>query len=148
MKPKLHAAAGAIALATILTFWLSTVLSEIFGGPATVAAAKTAILYGMALLIPAMATAGATGAAMGRGWKLPQVQVKLRRMKIIATNGILVLLPSAVFLAFRAQAGVFDTTFYTVQAIELLAGATNIILLGLNLRDGLALALRRNRRAV
>ncbi|MCU9847670.1 hypothetical protein OEZ60_06585 [Defluviimonas sp. WL0024] len=148
MKPKIHAAAGAIALATILTFWLSTVLSEIFGSPATVAAVKTAILYGMALLIPAMATAGATGAAMGRGWKLPQVQVKLRRMKIIATNGILVLLPSAVFLAFRARAGVFDTTFYTVQAIELLAGATNIILLGLNLRDGLALALRRNRRAV
>ncbi len=36
-----------------------------------------------------------------------------------------------------ALAGSFDTTFYAVQALELLAGATNLTLMGLNVRDGL-----------
>lgn len=42
----------------------------------------------------------------------------------------------------RAQAGQFDTAFFAVQALELLAGATNIALLSLNLRDGLRIATR------
>jgi hypothetical protein len=33
--------------------------------------------------------------------------------------------------------GEFDTAFYAVQALELAAGAANITLLGLNMRDGL-----------
>ncbi|HXX85674.1 MAG TPA: hypothetical protein VEN29_17060, partial [Casimicrobiaceae bacterium] len=43
------------------------------------------------------------------------------------------------FLASKARAGEFDTAFYLVQALELAAGATNITLLSLNLRDGLKL---------
>jgi hypothetical protein len=143
MKPALHAAAGTLALATISTFWLSTVLSELFGSYDTITSVKTGVLYGMILLIPAMATAGATGASLGKGWKLPQVAAKSRRMKIIAANGLLILLPSAVFLAMRAQSGHFDTLFYTIQGVELCAGLVNISLLSLNLRDGLALAKRR-----
>jgi hypothetical protein len=38
-------------------------------------------------------------------------------------NGILVLIPAALFLASKAQAAEFDTTFYAVQAHELAAGA-------------------------
>ena len=68
---------------------------------------------------------------------------KSRRMKIIAANGILILMPSAFFLALKAQAGAFDTVFYTVQAFEIIAGATNITLLSLNMRDGMALRRRR-----
>ena len=52
-------------------------------------------------------------------------------------NGILVLIPAALFLAFKARAADFDAAFYAVQALELTAGATNIVLLGLNMRDGL-----------
>lgn len=147
MKPKIHAAAGTIALLLIATFWLSSVTSELFLGHDAIAIVKTGILYGMALLIPAMATAGATGASLGRKSKLPQVAAKSRRMKLIAANGILILIPSAVFLALRAQAGLFDTPFYAVQVLELIAGATNITLLSRNLRDGLALARRRKQRA-
>ncbi|MCE8546878.1 hypothetical protein KBY25_13690 [Ruegeria pomeroyi] len=143
MKLKLHALSGGIALLTIACFWTSTALVELLGTHAQIARVKTAILYGMALLIPAMATAGATGAALGKGWRLPEVAAKSRRMKLIAANGLLVLLPSAVFLALRANAGQFDTLFYAVQALELLAGATNITLLTLNLRAGLALRRRR-----
>jgi len=46
---------------------------------------------------------------------------------------------SAVFLAFKAEATEFDGWFYAVQLLELIAGATNITLLSLNMRDGLKL---------
>jgi len=143
MLVKLHAAAGTLALFTIAGFWTATAVSELFGTAALIAAVKTGILYGMAVLIPALAAAGATGTQLGRGMKLPQVEAKTTRMKLIAANGLLVLLPSAIFLALRAQAGTFDTAFYSVQTLELLAGATNITLLALNLRDGLRLSARR-----
>jgi len=51
-----------------------------------------------------------------------------------------VLVPCAIFLNRWAAASTFDTTFYVVQAIELLAGATNLVLMGLNVRDGLRMA--------
>ena len=143
MKLKIHALSGSIALLTISTFWISTVLSELFAGHATIASVKTGVLFGMIVLIPAMATAGATGAALGKGWKLPQVIRKSKRMKIIAANGLLILLPSAIFLALRARADQFDALFYSVQALELVAGATNITLLTRNMKDGLALRARK-----
>lgn len=40
----------------------------------------------------------------------------------------------------RAAAGQFDATFTPVQAVELAAGATNVALLGPNVRDGIARA--------
>lgn len=143
MKPILHAAAGTTALLCILTFWISTLVSELFGTHAQITAVKTAVLYGMALLIPSMIAVGASGAALGKGWKLPAVARKSRRMKFIAANGALILLPSAVFLAMQAQSGTFDTLFYTVQAVEIIAGAANITLLSLNMRDGMALRRRK-----
>jgi len=142
MLTKLHAAVGTLGLMIIAGFWSATAISELFGTSDQIAMAKTAILYGMALLIPSLAAAGITGARLGRGMKLPQVAAKTTRMKVIAANGILILLPSAVFLALRAQAGQFDTAFYAVQVLELLAGATNFTLLSLNLRDGLRIAAR------
>lgn len=93
----------------------------------------------MLVLVPAMAAAGGSGFSLGKGWKSPAVLRKKRRMQIIAANGILILLPSAVFLANRAAAGEFDWAFAAVQAIELIAGAVNITLLALNMRDGFAL---------
>ena len=139
MKAKLHAAFGGLALVTICCFWGSTVVSELFGDHAAIAAVKNAILWGMLVLVPAMAAAGGSGFALGKGWKSPAVLRKKRRMKIIAANGILILVPSAVFLAGRAGAGEFDWAFAMVQAIELIAGAVNITLLSLNMRDGFAL---------
>jgi len=139
MKAKLHAAFGGLALVTICCFWGSTVLTELFGDHAAIAGVKNAILWGMLVLVPAMAAAGGSGFSLGKGWKSPAVLRKKRRMKIIAANGILILVPSAVFLASRAAAGEFDWAFAAVQAIELIAGAVNITLLSLNMRDGFAL---------
>ena len=68
-------------------------------------------------------------------------------MKIVALNGMLVLLPSAVFLATKAGAQEFDTVFWIVQAAEIVAGATNITLISLNAKDGFALSKgRKNKR--
>jgi hypothetical protein len=139
MKTKIHAFAGALALLTICMFWSATFIAETFGDAAAIAAVKNGILAGMLVLAPAMAMAGASGFSLGKGWRSPAVQRKKQRMKIIAANGILILVPSAVFLASKAGAGVFDAAFVAVQAIELIAGAVNITLLSLNMRDGLAL---------
>jgi len=133
----IHPIAGAVAIATIATFWLSTALSELFGSHALVTSVKTAIPWGFLLLIPALATAGSSGVILAKGRRAGLIGAKFKRMPFIAANGILVLIPSALFLASKAQAAEFDSIFYAVQTFELLAGATNISLLGLNVRDGL-----------
>ena len=58
-------------------------------------------------------------------------------MPWIAGNGVLVLIPSALFLAWKAGQGQLDVAFYAVQAVELTAGAVNVTLLSRNMRDGL-----------
>lgn len=61
-------------------------------------------------------------------------------MPIIAANGVLVLLPSAFYLAWLSSQGEFGLLFFSIQAVELVRGAVNLALMSLNLRDGLRLA--------
>ncbi len=103
---------------------------------------------GFLLLVPALALTGGTGFSLMRGRRGRLADAKLRRMPIIVVNGLLLLIPAALFLAFKAKADEFDAYFYIVQAIELIAGAVNITLLGLNLRDGLMMKGRLRRRNV
>lgn len=136
--PKIvHPVAGIVAMLTIAVFWLATALSELFAPQAAIVAVKTAIPWGFLLLVPALMATGGSGFVLSRGRRAGLAGVKIRRMRLIATNGILVLIPAALFLAARAKAGQFDTAFLAVQALELAAGATNLTLLALNMRDGL-----------
>lgn len=135
----IHPLAGLVAILTIATFWLSTAISELFGSEAAVIAVKTAIPWGFILLVPALAATGGSGFFLSKGQRTGLVGTKLKRMPFIGANGLLVLIPAALFLASKAKAGEFDATFYTVQALELIAGAINITLLGLSMRDGMAL---------
>ncbi|MFY2824540.1 hypothetical protein [Ruegeria sp. MALMAid1280] len=137
MKTRIHAIAGGIGFLIILLFWTSTVFSELFASHETVAAVKGLILKGMFILIPAMAIVGGSGMAMGRRRKDAPARAKKKRMPIIALNGLLILVPAAWFLAGKAAAGEFDSTFYLVQLVELVAGAANLTMMGLNIRDGL-----------
>ncbi|MAW99998.1 MAG: hypothetical protein CMN72_10215 [Sphingomonas sp.] len=143
MARMIHPIAGAIALLTISFFWLSTVSSELFGSDALVVTVKTMIPWGFLILIPSLMAAGGSGFLLGKGWRNPLVSVKRKRMPIIAGNGILILIPSALYLSFKAQAESFDAGFYIVQTMELIAGAVNITLLSLNMRDGLRLTRKR-----
>lgn len=133
----IHPVAGTLATLTIATFWLSTALSELFAPQAIVTAVKTAIPWGFLLLVPALAATGGSGFALAKGRRAGLIGAKIKRMPLIAANGILVLIPAALFLASKARAAEFDTSFYAVQALELVAGAANIALMGLNMRDGL-----------
>lgn len=140
MKTRIHAIAGAIGLLMILLFWTSTILSELFGSYETIAFVKGWILYGMLILVPAMAIVGGSGMSLGAGRSEQMVTAKKKRMPIIAANGLLILVPMAFILESKASAGTFDTMFYVLQGVELIAGATNLTLMGLNMRDGLKLS--------
>lgn len=139
MKTKVHAIAGFIGFLMIALFWTSTVYSELFTDHATIAAVKAAILKGMFIFLPAMAIVGASGMSLG-GKRHDRLSLaKKKRMPIIAANGLLILLPAALYLESKAASGAFDTIFYAIQVLELIAGAANLTMMGLNIRDGLTL---------
>lgn len=144
----LHPLAGLIALLTIATFWFSTAISELALSETAVIAVKTAIPWGFLLLVPALAATGGSGFFLSQGRRGGLIGAKLKRMPFIAANGLLILIPAALLLASKARAGEFDTIFYVVQTVELIAGATNIALLSLNMRDGLRMTGRLKRRSL
>lgn len=146
MKTIVHPVAGVLALLCIVSFWLSTALTELFGSTEAIQAVKTAIPWGFLVLVPALAATGGSGFALSQGRRGGLVGTKIRRMPWIAANGVLVLIPAALFLAHKARAAEFDAVFYAVQVVELVAGAVNIALLGLNMRDGLRMKGRLRRR--
>lgn len=141
-----HSTAGAIALFAIATFWISTVLSETLGSVASVVAVKSAIPWGFLILVPAVMTTGRSGFLLSKGRRGGLVGAKIKRMPIFMLNGLLVLIPSAFYLASKAKTEAFDTGFYSVQVLELLAGTVNLTILGLNTRDGLKMTGRLRRR--
>lgn len=96
---RVHAVTALVGFALILTFWLSTVVVELFGSADAVTTVKQAIPW-----------------------------------------GLLVLTPCVLYLGAVADQHPFDTRFQVVQAIELIAGATNLVLMGANIRDGLRLS--------
>jgi hypothetical protein len=141
MPKRAHLVAGLLAPLCIATFFLSTMLTELFGSHAAVAQLKSLIVTpGLWIMVPLMAAAGGSGMFLARSRKGRLVDAKKKRMPFIAANGLLVLVPCAIVLNRWAAAGSFDTGFYVVQAIELVAGATNLVLMGLNARDGLRMA--------
>ncbi len=141
MPKIIHRIGGFVAPFCIVLFWTSTVFVELFGLPATVAQLKSLIVTpGLWILIPATAMAGGSGMFMSRSRPGRLVDTKKKRMPFIAANGLLVLVPCAMMLHRWAAAGSFDTMFYIVQAIELIAGPINLVLMALNLRDGLRMA--------
>lgn len=143
LPARLHAAAGAVAMLTILGLQTMITLGETSGYPAEIAALRSRVLAVVCLLlVPAMIAAGASGARLGRGWRGPLIAAKRRRMMVIATLGLLVLLPLAVGLWGLAARGMIDGRFVLLQRIETLAGLVNLLLLGLNLRDGMRLRRR------
>ncbi|MBI5890881.1 MAG: hypothetical protein HZB47_09415 [Nitrosomonadales bacterium] len=140
MKPVIHAAAGATAMLIIALFWVSTLVSEIFLDDAAVAAVKHAIVFGLFLLVPCMAATGGSGFMLSRMRSGDLLELKKKRMAVIGANGLLVMIPAAIFLNGKAVAGEFDALFYSVQAVELIVGTVQLTLMGMNFRDGLRLA--------
>lgn len=145
MKSLLHAIAGTTAMIIIASFWISTLVSEVFLTHTAVTEVKHGILYALFLLLPLMAVTGGSGFSLGKmkkgisSWDLI-LDRKKKRMAIIVANAFLVMIPVAFFLNNKAASGEFDTVFYAIQALELLAGGMQLALMSLNFRDGLKLA--------
>jgi len=139
MLKRIHPIAGIIASLTILTFWTSTVASELLGSIETIAFVKQAIPWGLLILVPALAITGASGFRLAGTSSDFRLVRKKRRMPFIAGNGLLILVPAALYLATLASRREFGSHFYAVQAFELIAGAVNLTLMSLNIRDGLRL---------
>ncbi len=124
MPKRAHFVAGLVALLCIATFFLSTIGVELFGSPAAVARLKSLIVTpGLWILVPAIAATGGSGLFLGRTRRGRLVDAKKKN--------------------HWAAAGSFGAAFYAVQALELVAGAVNLTLMGLNMRDGLRLTGRR-----
>ena len=141
MPNRAHLVAGVIATLCIATFFLSTLLVELFGSQASVAWLKSFVVVpGLFILVPAVAITGGSGFFLSKSRRGRLVDSKKKRMPFIAANGLIVLVPCAIVLSRWSAAGSFDTAFYVVQAIELSGGAINLALMGLNIRDGLRMS--------
>jgi hypothetical protein len=82
MTKILHPVAGAVALVTIATFWLSTALSELFASDASVTMIKTAIPWGFLLLVPALAATGGSGFSLAKGRRAGLIGAKIKRIRL------------------------------------------------------------------
>jgi hypothetical protein len=142
-----HVIAGALGLTLVTLFFTASVIVEVAGDDSAIADVKRWILYGVAILIPSMVITGASGRSLIARRRGPLVRVKQRRMIAIAVIGLIVLTPCAVFLQRLSAGGEFGPTFMVVQLVELVGGAVNITLMGLNVRAGLLLTgrIRRQR---
>ena len=148
MASRVHPIAGGLALLTMLAFWTSTVAVELIGDRNEVVAVKHSIMWGLLVLVPALAATGGTGFLRAGRSKNSHIQAKKRRMQIVVPIGILVLVPCVLYLGTTASASGLGTYFPEVQALELAAGAVNITLMSLNVRDGLRLTRRIGARRV
>lgn len=140
MKSILHALAGTTAMLIIAGFWSATLVSEIFLDAAAVAVVKQSIVYGLFVLVPFLAATGGSGFALSKPHQGLLVDKKRKRMAVIAANGLLVMVPAAIFLNSKAAVAEFDTLFYAVQLLELAVGVVQLTLMGMNFRDGRKLA--------
>ncbi|HEY0640398.1 MAG TPA: hypothetical protein VGD67_22435 [Pseudonocardiaceae bacterium] len=139
MRSRVHAVAGVLGLTLITLFLTTSVVVELVGDRATIAAAKQWILYGVAVLIPCLIVAGASGRSMMGPQPGPELRAKQRRMFVIAAVGLAVLTLCALLLQQLSAAGEFGLTFTLVQTVEFVAGAVNVTLMSLNVRAGLRL---------
>ncbi|PSU97840.1 hypothetical protein [Photobacterium leiognathi] len=131
----LHRIAAMTSFVLVLCFFTSSIMVELFGDTSDIVMVKTTILFGICVLIPAMAITGITGAKMAGKANKGLIGKKKKRMPFIAVNGLFVLLPCAFYLYYLANNQQFTSVFYIVQVIELMAGITNLTLMALNIRD-------------
>ncbi len=144
IKVMIHGLAATMALALVASFWLATLISEVFLDAAAVLWVKQTIVhYGLALMVATMAVTAMSGLALTRQRAPTVASAKRKRMPWLAMNGLLCLLPAAIFLYFKAAAGEFDGWFIGVQILELGMGLGQMVLLGRNHIAGVRLLRRR-----
>ncbi|MCG2461477.1 hypothetical protein K8352_12010 [Flavobacteriaceae bacterium F89] len=140
-----HITATIIAFLTISGFFSVSLIAEIIGDELFIKKVKTGIVYCLPILLIAMPLLAISGNRLGGNSKDPIVAKKMKRMKLIAINGV-VLISLAIYLYYHAIYNTIDRTFLYVQIVELSIGAVNLGLIAQNINSGLQLSgrLRKN----
>jgi len=139
VRSRVHAIAGILGLTLITLFFTASITVELGGGEQAVTQVKLLIVFGLLVLVPSMIVTGGSGRSLIGRRSSPLIRLKQKRMIAIGTIGLGVLTPCAILLQQLSANGDFTTTFYAIQATELIGGAANITLMALNLRAGLLL---------
>ncbi|PVW14680.1 hypothetical protein [Marixanthomonas spongiae] len=142
-----HIIATCIAVMTISCFFSFSLLAEILGNEVFIKQVKTAILYCLPILLICMPVLALSGKKLAGNSKSSIVAKKLKRMKLVAINGV-ILISLAIYLYYHAIFKTIDTTFLLIQILELLFGAINLGLIGLNIQAGLKLSGRMKKRRI
>ena len=146
MRTRIHAISGGLALTLITTSFLASVAVAVLHQPPAIMSVKRLIMYGVALLIPALALGVATGQALIGKRRGRLMQTKQRRGFASALTSLLILAPCAVTLYGLAARGQLHGLFYAVQGLEFAAEGLCIVLLSLKMRDGFRLTGRLRKR--
>lgn len=141
----LHVIATIGAVITISTFFIVSVRAEIIAEEGLIQDVKTRILYCLPILIVLMPCLAISGRKLAGQSKHPVIIKKMTRMKLVMANGI-ILVSLAIFLYYRANYIVIDSTFLYAQIAEFIFGLSNLALLGLNIKTGLQLTGRIKRK--
>lgn len=139
-----HIIATVIATLTISSFFSFSLIAEIIGEDLFIKQVKTGILYCLPILVIAMPMLAISGKKLAGKSKNPIVAKKMKRMKFIALNGM-ILISLAIYLYYHAIYKTIDSTFLYVQIVELLIGAVNLGLIVMNINSGLKLSGRRKK---
>lgn len=136
-----HQIAAILVVLILTTFWCAIVISDFFLGHEALAAVRLGIVYALIVLVPSMIAVKITGGilAKGRIETDERLQKKKKRATIMAINGVLIMVPAAFFLNYKASLGEIDNIFRVVQGIELFVGSFQYYFVIANLRSGLKL---------
>lgn len=141
---RIHIFATIIAMLTISSFFSFSLIAELMGDHLFIQRVKTVILYALPILIISMPMLAVSGKKLAGNSKNPLITKKMKRMKFIAFNGF-ILISLAIYLYYHTNYKVIDNTFLYFQIAELLFGAINLSLMGMNVKDGLKLSGRNKR---
>ena len=144
---KIHLISTVIAGLTISSFFTATIISEVINDTLLIMSVKEKILYGLPILLVSMPSVGISGLKLTGRSKSPVHIAKLKRMKVIAFNGVLLIL-LAIYLYNNSRDGVFGRFFWVAQTLELMLGATNLFLITKNIKAGFILKGRYRKRVI
>lgn len=134
-----HILSTIIALLTIGSFFSFSLFAEIKGSQHFISQVKRVIFYCLPILVITMPSLAISGKRLAGNSKNLLVLSKLKRMKWIAMNGV-VLVSIAIYLYYLSNFGEISQTFWIFQTVEIVFGGFNLILIGLNIKSGLVLS--------
>lgn len=134
-----HLIVTIIAVLTITTFFSISLFAEIKGDEEVIKSVKAFILYALPVMILAMPALKITGDKLAGKSKSPLVAAKVKRMKLVVINGM-ILISLAVFLYYRSHHQQIDNIFLIAQITEFVFGLFNLSLIFMNAKAGMQLS--------